>query len=270
MIESRKPRLYRVVRLFVWDDHRQITRGGIRYDVDLSEGIDLSLFLFGNFQSHVSGSRYFSLPGDAVIFDVGANIGSMCLSFAKHAPEGVVYAFEPTEYAFNELLRNLALNPDLAARIHSARAYVSNRSAEALPVTVYSSWKVDGLAVKTHPVHGGVSKPAEVTQVVTIDEVCRDQTLERVDFIKIDTDGHELDVLEGARETLRKHRPVVVFEIGDYLLLERGQNYGQFLNLFEPLGYRLINSKNGIQVSLDNYPREVPLQATTDLIALPT
>jgi FkbM family methyltransferase len=40
--------------------------------------------------------------------------------------------------------------------------------------------------------------------------------------IKIDADGHELDVLEGARETLRDRRPVVLFEIGDYLLKEWG------------------------------------------------
>ncbi len=247
--------LYRVVRLFVWSDHRQITRDGIRYDIDLSEGIDLSLFLFGNFQSHVSGSKYFSVPRDAVIFDVGANIGSMCLSFAKNSPEGVVYAFEPTEYAFKKLCRNLTLNPSLAERIHSVHAYVSNRPAEAQPVTAYSSWKVDGLATETHPVHGGLTKPAEVTRVVTIDEFCRQHSIERVDFIKIDTDGHELEVLEGATETLRKHRPVVVFEIGHYLLLERGQDFGQFQSLFEPLGYSLLNSKNGIARAGPGLPR---------------
>ncbi|MFI5459577.1 MAG: FkbM family methyltransferase [Isosphaerales bacterium] len=261
--------LYRAVRLFVRDDQRQVTRGGIHYDIDLSEGIDLSLFLFGNFQSHVSDSRYFSIPRDAVIFDVGANIGSMCLNFAKRAPEGLVYAFEPTEYAYNKLLRNLSLNPDIAARIQAIHAYVSNHSAEAQLVTAYSSWKVDGLEVAVHPIHGGLSRPAEVSRIVTIDEFCRDQGIERVDLIKTDTDGHELDVLQGARETLRNHRPVVVFEIGDYLLRERGHHFGQFLDLFDPLGYRLINSKNGMHVTLANYGRELPLKATTDLIALP-
>ncbi len=262
-------RLYQAVRLFVRDDHRQVTRGGIHYDIDLSEGIDLSLFVFGNFQSHVLGTRYFSIPRDAVIFDVGANIGSMCLNFAKRAPEGRVYAFEPTEYAYNKLLRNLSLNPDIAARIRAVHAYVADQSAEAQPVTAYSSWKVDRLAVDVHPVHGGLSRPAEVTRVVTIDEFRRDQGIERVDLIKTDTDGHELGVLEGARETLHNYRPVVVFEIGDYLLREQGHHFGQFLKLFEPLGYRLINLKNGMQVTLENYGREVPLKATTDLIALP-
>jgi len=261
--------LYRAVRLFVHDDHRQVTRSGITYDIDLSEGIDLALFLFGNFQSHVSDSRYFSIPRDAVIFDIGANIGSMCLSFAKRAPTGIVYAFEPTAYAYTKLLRNLSLNPDIAARIHAIHAYVSNRSAEGLPITAYSSWKVDALAVDVHPVHGGLSRPAEVAPVVTIDEFCQDNAIERVDLIKTDTDGHELDVLQGARETLRDRRPVVVFELGDYLLRERGQHFGQFLDLFEPIGYRLINSKNGMKVTLENYCRQVPLKAATDLIALP-
>jgi FkbM family methyltransferase len=262
--------LYRTVRLFVHDDHQRVDRGGINYELDLSEGIDLALFLFGNFQSHVSANRHFSIPSDAVIFDIGANIGSMCLSFAKRAPEGFVYAFEPTEYAYKKLVRNLSLNPDLSSRIHATHAYVSNRSEESQPVECYSSWKVDGLKAETHPIHGGLIRPAELTQVLTIDDFCRDNAIDRLDFIKIDTDGHELDVLEGARETLRNRRPVVLFEIGDYLLKERGQDYGRFLSLFEPLGYRLINSKGGAQVTLQNYTREVPRKATTDLIALPT
>jgi FkbM family methyltransferase len=260
--------LYRAVRLYVRDDHRQVTRDGIHYDIDLSEGIDLSLFLFGNFQSHVADSRYFSIPRDAVILDVGANMGSMCLHFAKRAPEGLVYAFEPMEYAYKKLVRNLTLNPDLAPRIHAVHSYVSNHSSEAQAVTTYASWKVDRLAVDVHPVHGGLNSPPEVVRVLTIDEFCRDQGIERVDLIKTDTEGHELDVLEGARETLRNHRPVVVFEMGDYFLRERGQEFSQFLDLFEPLGYKLINSKSGAQVTLENYVREVPLKATTDLVAL--
>ena len=255
--------------MFVRSDRRQISRGGIHYEIDLSEGIDLALFLFGNFQSHVLDCKYFSIPRDAVILDVGANIGTMCLGFAKRVPEGVVLAFEPTEYAYRKLLRNLALNPDLSARIHATRAYVSDRSEEAAPVTAYSSWKVDGSLTAVHPVHGGAVCPPEVTRVLTIDEFCRDRGIGRVDLIKTDTDGHDLDVLEGARETLRVHRPVVVFEIGDYLLRERGQHFGQILELFKPLGYRLINAKGGREVTLENYGREVPAKATTDLIALP-
>jgi FkbM family methyltransferase len=208
--------LYRTVKLFARDDRRQITRGGIHHDVDLSEGIDLSLFLFGGFQSHVTDTRYYTLAHDAVIFDVGANIGTMCLSFAKHASEGVVYAFEPTEYAYKKLLGNISLNPDLAPRIHPTRAYVSHRSQEALAVSAYSSWKVDGKVAEAHPVHGGAIRPAEVTRVLTLDEFARDHAIERIDLIKTDTDGHELEVLEGAVETLRRCRPVVIFEIGDY------------------------------------------------------
>ena len=64
---------------------QRITRGGIRYEADLSEGIDLSLFLFGGFQKHVTHSRFVEIPEDAVILDVGANIGVMTLQFAKLA-----------------------------------------------------------------------------------------------------------------------------------------------------------------------------------------
>ncbi len=67
---------------------------------------DLSLFLFGGFQKHVSQSRFFSIPPDGVIFDIGANAGIMSLQFARPIPQGRVYSFEPTHFAFVKLQKN--------------------------------------------------------------------------------------------------------------------------------------------------------------------
>src|SRR5882672_8081783 len=105
--------IYRGLKLFLRDDRRRIRRGGINYQVDLSEGIDLSLFVFGSFQNHVTSTRYFSLPADAVVFDIGANVGGIALRFAQRVPYGFVYAFEPTAYSYQKLLTNLSLNAEL-------------------------------------------------------------------------------------------------------------------------------------------------------------
>jgi hypothetical protein len=74
--------LYHAVKIFLRNDHRRIRCEGIWYEVDLSKGLELSLFLFGNFQGHVLKAGLFHVPTGAVIFGIGANIGSMALQFA--------------------------------------------------------------------------------------------------------------------------------------------------------------------------------------------
>jgi FkbM family methyltransferase len=261
--------LYRGLKLVLTDDRRRIRRRGVNYEIDLSEGIDLSLFVFGGFQDHVTNTKYFTLPPDAIVFDVGANIGGIALRFAQSVPQGRVYVFEPTAYAYQKLLTNLSLNPELAARITPVQAFVSDVPAEQRSIVAYSSWKIDGTATAAHPLHGGTAQAAESIPVVTIDEFCTKNGLTRLDLIKIDTDGHELQVLHGARRSLEQYCPTIIFEAGLYLIEEKGDRFEQYCDYLSTFGYTLINSANGHRVTRDNYRREIPQRATTDILAIP-
>jgi FkbM family methyltransferase len=261
--------IYRALRLVLRDDHRLIRRKGINYDVDLSEGIDLSLFVFGGFQDHVTKSKSFPIKSDAIILDVGANIGVMSLRFAQEAPAGHVYAFEPTAYAYQKLLRNLSLNPELAARITPVQAFCSDRSQTRDNLVAYSSWKIDGSAAGAHPLHGGSMHSTEGADVFTLDEFCQARQISAVDLIKIDTDGHELQVLRGGRETLARFRPRIIFESGLYAMAENDSSFEQFADYFSPLGYTLISSRSGHEINRENYRGEIPLRSTIDIVAVP-
>jgi len=154
--------LYRIVHLVYWTDRRVIIRNGIKYEVDLSEGMDLSTFLFGQFQKHVSHNKYLPLPQDGIIFDIGANSGMMSLQFAKFVPAGKVYSFEPTFYVFSKLKRNMELNPELAKRIVAVQSFVSSSTSQKPDIKAYASWKVGGTVEGVrHRIHGGVGKSAE-------------------------------------------------------------------------------------------------------------
>jgi FkbM family methyltransferase len=262
--------LYRLLRIMMVSNKKHIQRRGIHYEVDLTEGIDLSLFLFGAFQRHVIANNYFSMPAEAIIFDIGANIGSMTMNFAQMVPGGRVYAFEPTHYAFEKLRRNISLNPELAKRIQAVQLFVSDRSGPVHNIKAYSSWKVDGSARQTHPLHGGMIRNADGVSAISLDDFCIENQISRVDLIKIDTDGHELQVLTGARKTLAGRAPCLIFEMGLYSLNERQIGFEQYFNYLKSLGYVLINSKNGEIITLDNYWRQVPLKSTTDIIAVPS
>ncbi len=261
--------IYRAARLIWRDEHYRICRGGIYYEVDLSEALDLALVLFGHFQRHVTCAKYFSLPADGVVLDVGANFGLMALRFAQLAPQGQVYAFEPTDYAFGKLKRNLDLNAELAARITPVQTFVSDSAIPARPIPAYSSWKVDGRPKNVHPIHGGLLCAGDSARVTTIDELCEARQINRVDLIKVDTDGHEYWVLRGAARTLERDHPVIIFEVGMYLMKERGVTFEEYVDYLAPLGYRLVNSKNGRAVTQQDYEQQIPLYATTDILAIP-
>jgi len=261
--------LYHMVHLIYREDKRTIVRNRIKYEIDLSEGIDLSMFLFGNFQRHVSQNKYLSLSQDAIIFDVGANFGVMSLQFAKLVPWGKVYSFEPTFYAFSKLRKNLELNPELAKRIVAIQSFVSSSTSEEPGIEAYASWKVGGTVkgVK-HQVHGGIAKSTDGIGAVSLDDFCEQNEIKRLDFIKIDTDGHELEVLKGAKKVISKFNPVIIFEVGIYVMEERNIDFSDYLEFFDSLDYSLFNSKNSKRINAYNYHKHIPLRGTIDILAV--
>ncbi len=261
--------LYFLFHTILRQDKQIIRRKGVFYEVDLTEGIDLSLYVFGNFQDNVTRNKYYSIPADAVVIDVGANIGSMTFKFAGMAPKGHVYAFEPTDYAYAKLFKNISLNPQFASRITPVKRFLADQDRLKHEMKAYASWKVDGSIPNPHPLHGGAIKSADSVPAVTLDHFCLENGIQRIDLIKIDTDGHEYKVLKGARKMIKKYRPYVVFEIGGYVLNEQQLEFKQFYDYFENLGYRLLNAKNGKRITVRNFTHQIPLRATTDIIAIP-
>jgi FkbM family methyltransferase len=261
--------LYLLAHTILRNNNHLIKRKGVVYDVDISEGVELSLFLFGNFQDHVTNKKYFTIKDDAIIFDVGANIGSMAFRFAQQVPHGHVYAFEPTDFAFRKLLNNLALNPHLAKRINPIQLFLSDQTKSDHQIQAYASWKVDGSISNTHPMHGGAVKTAKSVPAVTLDDYCLKHRINKIDLIKIDTDGHEFRVLSGANRIVKENLPYIIFEIGLYVLQEQNISFEQIYAYFVNYDYYLLNAKNGKQITLQNYTYQIPKRSTTDLLAFP-
>jgi len=262
--------LFYLVKPFFGTDKRVIRRGGLFFEVDISEGLDLSLFLFGNFQKHVSDNKFIHLPQDAVIFDVGANVGIMSISFAQKAIHGKIYAFEPTHYALEKLKRNIELNEKIASSIHIVNTFVSSEEKKTSNIKAFSSWKIDKkIGIAQHPVHGGTAMPTEGVPTITIDEFVHEHKIDRIDFIKIDTDGHEFEVLSGARKSIEHLKPQIIFELGQYVMIERGISFMDYKGFFDDLDYKLSDASNNKLITKNNYKRMIPKQGTIDVLAIP-
>jgi FkbM family methyltransferase len=261
--------LYHVIKVLKKQNEYEIRRNNINYKVDLSEGIDFSIYLFGTFQKHIFNSKLFGISKDSCILDIGANIGAITLSFAQIAANGSVYAIEPTDFAYNKLITNLALNPELKYRIHPFKLFISEKSEGLMSREVYSSWKIDKKQAGAHGIHCGIAKPVTETDTLSLDDFAQINNITKIDFIKIDTDGHEWDIFKGGVNTIKTCKPVIVFEVGKYILKEHGQVFSQFINLFSSLNYKLYSSVNNKEITIKNFDRYIPLNYTVDVVAIP-
>lgn len=259
--------LYKILKFFNIKEERIIIRSGINYKITLREGIDLSLFLFGSFQKHVFSNKFIKNKNFSVIFDIGANIGAITLPLAKHYRNAVIYAFEPTKYAHEKLKTNIELNPNLKNRIKVVNAFVSNKEGKAEQTAAYSSWKVDGSPVD-HPIHGGILQEATDIQV-TVDSFVKQNNITKVDFIKIDVDGHEFEILEGAEQTLINSRPFIIFEFMGHTNENMNFEFQKYFAFLNKLNYKLIDSQTSRELLPENIQKLVPPKGGIDILCLP-
>ena len=220
-------------------------RGGFKWHLDLNEGIDFSIFLFGAFEpSTVRFYRKVLRPGD-IVLDIGANIGAHTLPFAKCiAPRGRVYAFEPTEFAYNKLVENLTLNPELNGIVIPNHMLLKPPGDWHPPSEIYSSWPLKPVG-DVHEKHLGQLRSLGAVTMDTVDSYCAANGITRIDWIKIDVDGNETTVLQGSMRTLRSMRPKLIIELSPYVCREAGHRFDELVDLLRGAGYDFYDLESG-------------------------
>jgi FkbM family methyltransferase len=150
-----------------------------------------------------------------VCVDIGANIGVLALLMSRLATNGRVYAFEPGDASFKYLSQNIA------------DADATNVVAEQLGVYDITGTLTLQVA-QSHPGGAYISQTeaheatSEKVPVTRLDDWADTLKIDRVDVVKLDIEGAELRVIEGARKTLERFRPVLVVECNP-VALERFQ-----------------------------------------------
>jgi FkbM family methyltransferase len=218
-------------------DREIAVRDGATYDLDLSQGIDFAIFLGNIYERRTKAALSKLVSPGSLVLDIGANIGAHTLHLAKLVgPNGRVMAFEPTDFAFRKLRRNLELNPVLASRVEAYHCFLTAADGADVPDAIYSSWP---LAVEAglHPKHLGREMQTEAAQARNLDSILSERADRSVQLVKLDVDGFECDVLRGATSMLRDARPIFVMELAPYVLEERGASLDQLLSYFTPNGY---------------------------------
>lgn len=252
-------------------DEAVCERGGIRWKLDLREGIDFSIYLLGGFEpGTLRLYQRLVRPGDRVL-DIGANIGSHTLPLARLAgAAGEVHAFEPTAFAVGKLRANLGLNPDLASRVVVHHCMLVASDADSPDASVYSSWPLQG-GEAVHAQHHGRLMDTGTAAARTLDSVATECAWDRVDFIKLDVDGNEHKVLAGAGATLARFRPRLLVELAPYVYAAEPESFDAMLDGFWERGYRLRDVAGGAELprSAAGVRARIPQGAGMNILAEP-
>ncbi len=248
-------KIFRTTRSMVGLKNKtQFKRGGIIWDLDLAQGIDFAIFLQGGFEPETIKTYRKYVDSGTVVLDIGANIGAHTLPLAKMVGEtGKVIAFEPTDYAFGKLLKNLSLNGALASRVTAIQALLVGTLSEEIPESIPSSWPLESISDNegvNHPIHGGKFNALSGAIPTRLDDWFEKNPEGHIDFIKMDVDGYEIGVLEGASRTLAKHHPVIVAEFAPYIFEERGRKFSELVDFLRDHNY-VCCSFGGTKLPLD-------------------
>ena len=216
-------------------------RNNIYWNLNLSEAIDLSIFLFGNFEKNVLNSlKKINLEKPFDIIDIGANIGSQTLRFANSFPESKVYAIEPTDYAFEKLKQNVLLNKRLSENIFIYQFFITNNKHKI--ENVYSKWNLTDNNF-SHNEHKGQFSKTLNAKTISLDDFFYKNNIKEKIFIKLDVDGHEFHVLKSGQNFLKKNKPPILMELAPYLYKEYGYNQEKILKLIISLNYNFYDLK---------------------------
>ncbi len=206
--------------------------GEVFFDLDIRDDVQKRIYFNAYEQDLLRQVRPF-FPASGIVFDVGAHVGFYALNIAKQLRSGKVYAFEADPDNFARLRRNCALNTfgekvalhNVAVSSHEGTVTFYRSAAD------HSGWgslnRFEGVATRELPV-----------SAVTLDRFVEREAIDRIDFMKIDVEAHEFEVIEGAARCLENKSIHSIFiEYNGLRLRERGYSFRDFLALFSKFDY---------------------------------
>jgi FkbM family methyltransferase len=177
-------------------------------------------------------------PG-MVFFDIGAHHGLYSLVAAKRlGTDSTVVAFEPSPNEFRRLRLHLRLNGMRSVRV------------EPIALGATSSKQKFFQVISGDNTRGGLRPPASSDRVLetSVETACLDDylgrlALDRVDLVKLDVEGAELEVLEGASMVLAKFRPIFICEVLDATTQVWGYNAREIVLMFQRFDFQLFEAQ---------------------------
>ena len=180
---------------------------GLRLNVNATDHIQKNIFWYGYYEKEVSIVWQDLIRRDSVVLDVGANIGYFSVLAAAKAVNGSVFSFEPVSLFRKQLSDNIALNN--LSNVEVLPFAVGNRNEKA---TIYLA-DADNFGMTAMVLPENFSGKTETVEKISLDKWAEQNPLPKLDLIKIDTEGAEMEVLSGMQSLLQRQQPAVLIEV---------------------------------------------------------
>jgi FkbM family methyltransferase len=180
-----------------------------------------------------------------VVFDVGANEGQAAMEFTRSFSDATIYSFEPFAPTFELLKQRVKLKTSI---VPVNIALGSSHGRQTMYLTEYSCTNsLLPVSDQANRFLGDLMKPTgEVTtETKTLDHYCSEAKVEQIDLLKLDVQGYELKVLEGATNMLRDQKVAFILTELNFVSLYEGQAF--FHQVYERLqthGFQLVSLYN--------------------------
>lgn len=208
---------------------------------------------------------------DSLLIDVGANVGGYTAMMREAKPEAYILAFEPLQAMWEQLYQRFCADEKVVLTQNAVSDGVGYEQGYA----VHEAWTLDkperarrGRNAASLEREGPGTFPLHF---VDLDTYLGEQPWHQytIDLLKVDTDGYEYKVLDGAVRTIAKHRPLIYLELS-YMVddIEPG-SVPAFLDLiYDTLGYTLLD-QDGQWWSKAARLAEYPWHTSFDVLAVP-
>lgn len=194
------------------------------------------------------------LDDKAVIIDVGAHCGQISKLFCKYFPNGHIYAFEPGSYAWS-ILSKMQLFHRYKNLTITHQGLSDKAQTQILHIPIKQSGSIGfGLSsLGTHQSTYFDDMIHEEISLTTLDNFAKQHGITKIDFIKIDIEGHEMHMLQGAEQILKRDKPVIYMECDDNMLISHGYQTKDIFDYLAQFDYDIIHqdSVNYLMVAKD-------------------
>lgn len=180
------------------------------------------------------------IPTPDIVFDVGANVGQSLHGFRRQWPDAKLYGFEPVSATFKILdqnygtARNCMVNHMALGRADGIAQMISKGTSTGNRIVAVGG-----------KLRRDTKRPTEQVTVRSGDSFCKEHRISKIDFMKIDAEGHDLEVLAGFSDMLTRGAiSTIQVEVSVHPGMWKSRTLYDVVDFMMPFGYHLLTVQN--------------------------